>query len=385
MTDAPPHIAWSDANARRMARQGLITPLDESIPDVVGAMVGAHAQVMSAAEMAIGLRMAGVTRADVRSALWEDTSLVKTYGPRGTVHLLPTRDLPSWIGALGAVPTKNPMSGDARLGIDRAEEVIAAIDEILVDGELTIDELDQAVIRATGPWAGDLVMPAFGGYWPRWRQAIGGAASRGALCFGPSRGRKVTYTSPRRLVPGFLPAEPEEALTWLLTQYLHAYGPATPASFAKWLAAPLAWATQIFSSRGERIERVELDGSETWVVTNDAAFPHAETLGVRLLPYFDPFVVASHPRERLFPGPAAERALNRGQAGNYPVLLVDGVVAGVWHQRRSGKRIDITVEPLAELTSSQRDALEVEAARVAMILEGRPELSIGPISTGPHA
>ena len=26
-----------------------------------------------------------------------------------------------------------------------------------------------------------------------------------------------------------------------------------------------------------------------------------------------------------------------GQAGNYPVVLVDGVVGGVWHQRRSGR------------------------------------------------
>ena len=41
-------------------------------------------------------------------------------------------------------------------------------------------------------------------------------------------------------------------------------------------------------------------------------------------------------RDRLYPGPAAARALTpSGQAGNYPVLLVDGVVGGLWHQRRS--------------------------------------------------
>nr|BFE79085.1 hypothetical protein GCM10020093_016860 [Planobispora longispora] len=67
---------------------------------------------------------------------------------------------------------------------------------------------------------------------------------------------------------------------------------------------------------------------------------------MRLLPYFDAYAVGCHPRETVFPGRAAERALAGGQAGCFPVLLVDGVVAGVWHQRRSGRRIDITVEPL---------------------------------------
>lgn len=53
------------------------------------------------------------------------------------------------------------------------------------------------------------------------------------------------------------------------------------------------------------------------------------TDGVRLLPYFDAFVVTGQPRERLHPGAAATLGLSpAGQAGNYPVLLVDGVVGG---------------------------------------------------------
>ena len=52
------------------------------------------------------------------------------------------------------------------------------------------------------------------------------------------------------------------------------------------------------------------------------ARPHR---GIRLLPYFDAYVVAGQPRKRLYPGAAAARALTpAGQAGNYPVLLVDG-------------------------------------------------------------
>src|ERR671914_1518089 len=55
--------------------------------DIASVLCGAHAQVLSAAELSIGRRIAGATRADVQRAHWEDRTLVKTFGPRGTVHL----------------------------------------------------------------------------------------------------------------------------------------------------------------------------------------------------------------------------------------------------------------------------------------------------------
>ena len=42
------------------------------------------------------------------------------------------------------------------------------------------------------------------------------------------------------------------------------------------------------------------------------------------------------------------------------VHLFDGVVGGVWHQKRSGTRVAITVEPLDPLTRSQGTAVEAE-------------------------
>ena len=84
----------------------------------------------------------------------------------------------------------------------------------------------------------------------------------------------------------------------------------------------------------------------------DTAFDAPEAPAVRLLPYFDAFQVGSQPRALLFPGRASERALAGAQAGNFPVLLLDGVVGGVWHQKRSGKSVGVTVEPLGRLTKA---------------------------------
>ena len=44
----------------------------------------------------------------MRRALWEERTLVKTFGPRGTIHLLPAADLPMWTGALSALPPSVP-------------------------------------------------------------------------------------------------------------------------------------------------------------------------------------------------------------------------------------------------------------------------------------
>jgi DNA glycosylase AlkZ-like len=44
-----------------------------------------------------------------------------------------------------------------------------------------------------------------------------------------------------------------------------------------------------------------------------------------------------------------------------PVVLVDGMVAGVWGHERSGGRIQVTVEPFQRLSGEQRRQLGEEA------------------------
>jgi hypothetical protein len=411
-----------------MARHALAAPSGALDPaGVAGLLGGAHAQILTAAEFSIGRRIAGATRADVRRALWQDRTLVKTFGPRGTVHLLPAVDLPMWTGALSALPSSVPQHPEGvRFTAGQAAEVIAAIDEALADpgladpgladpgaadpgagdgGQaaqgpgadgpaaegLTVDELTEAIAERAGSWAVERTMDAFQDKWPRWRQLTSTAAHRGVLCFGPDRGRKVTYSHPRRWLPGFSPAEGDAALRALVLRYLHAYGPATPRHFARWLAISPRYAVELFGrlagdSSGAGLERVELDGEQAWVAAGDTGTPSGPHRGIRLLPYFDPYVVAGQPRARLYPGAAAARALSpSGQAGNYPVLLVDGVVGGVWHQRRSGRKLALTVEPLAELTASQRRQLDEEAALVGTVMEATVTLTLGPVTVGPHA
>ena len=202
-------MCWSEVTARRMERHALTKP-------ATGAASCRYRQRCCAEPMrrcsarpssSIGRRIAGGTRTDVQHALWTDRTLIKTFGPRGTVHLLPTRDLPTWTGALSALPSSVPSHPDpVRFTSAQADEVIAAIGDALAEEDLTVDELTDEIRKRTGPWAVERTMDAFQTKWPRWRQLTSTAAHRGVLCFGPDRGRNVTYTNPHRWLPGFRPA-----------------------------------------------------------------------------------------------------------------------------------------------------------------------------------
>lgn len=378
-------MTFAEASARRLERNHLTDATRTDDPARIAAdVLGVHAQVMSAAELSIGVRSETLTRTGVRTALWTDRTLVKTRGPRGTVHLLATADLPMWTGALSAVPgARSPFPPEARMTAEQTEQVVAAIADAVEDAELTVDELTDAIVARVGAWAGDRVMEAFQDKWPRWRQAESIATNRGVMCFGPDRGRRATYTSPRRWLPGFRPAPAKEALAALVRRYLDAYGPATPQQFARWLGAPADWAAELFARQGD-LEEVDVDGARVWIARGAGEAAVGESV-VRLLPYFDAYLIGCHPRAKLFPGRAAERALTGGQAGNVPALLVDGLVAGVWHQRRSGRKVAVTVEPLIRLSARQREGLTAQAVRIGLILEGTATLTVGPVTVGAHA
>jgi hypothetical protein len=66
----PAALTWSGVTARRMARHSLTEPATDLGPaDIAGALCGAHAQVLSAAELSIGRRIAGATSACVQRAV----------------------------------------------------------------------------------------------------------------------------------------------------------------------------------------------------------------------------------------------------------------------------------------------------------------------------
>jgi Winged helix DNA-binding domain len=126
-------MSWAEVCGRRLERHSLSSPAGDGSPATVASSIcGAHAQVLSAAGLSIGLRASGTTRRGVRDALWRKRSLTKRLGPRGTVHLLATSDLPVWIGALQAIPPpRHSLPAEIRLSAQQVDTIADAVADAL--------------------------------------------------------------------------------------------------------------------------------------------------------------------------------------------------------------------------------------------------------------
>ena len=63
-------LTWAQVWGRRLAQHALLAPRPKAdLIEVVRTVGGIHAQMMSAAELSIGVRMNGVTHEDVRAEL----------------------------------------------------------------------------------------------------------------------------------------------------------------------------------------------------------------------------------------------------------------------------------------------------------------------------
>jgi hypothetical protein len=140
-------LTWAQEWGRRLARHALLAPRPKTdLVEVVRAVDGIHAQMLSAADLSIGVRVGRVMRQDVRAELWERRGLVKTYGLRGTVHLFPADEAPLW-AALRAHPGSGEAPRLAQRGLDpaRLKTIVAAMGEALDGRRLTREELGAEV------------------------------------------------------------------------------------------------------------------------------------------------------------------------------------------------------------------------------------------------
>ena len=358
-------IAPSRVRAFRLARQHLTEPLPaERIADVVERVCGVQAQVMSAAELALWARSRGLTPGHVQEALWETRELVKTWCMRGTLHLLPARELGLWVAVLSRRTQWRRPAWLRWFGatLEEMEELIATIDASLDGDGMTREE-----VAALAP--AHLREQLLHG----WGSHLKPAAYQGALVFGPNRGRNVTFVHPERWLGRVDRPGGDEALRELVRRYLRAYGPATHEDFARWWGGEAAPARRLLQSLGHEVEPVEAEGRTAWVLAGDAdllrSLEHPRS--VHLLPNFDVYTLHYRPREAFLPAGTYDRVY-RTAGWISPVVLYDGAVAGVWE--RKGRRL--RVELFVRETKRLRAGIERDARRLAEFLGTELELHL---------
>ena len=324
---------------------------------------------MSCAELALWARVEALQPEAIPSALWEQRTLVKTWAMRGTLHLLPSSELPIWHAALGTSRRfLKERAWKNYFGITLAEldRITDAIAEALDGRLLTREELIGKLAHLPGSKA-----LASG-----WGTILRPAAFSGRLCFGPSLGPRVRFTSPDSWL-GATPAAvaPDAAILEITRRFLSAYGPATPQDLARWWtgAGGVSTARQWVAALGEEAAEIDLEGAPAWMLAADSRklrdLPPARS--VRLLPGFDQYVIgASYHARHLLPGDLRAKVY-RPQGWISPVLLVNGMMQGTWRHERKGSRVEVTIEPFVQLPAWVRKAAGNEAERLAKFLGGK--------------
>ena len=394
MAEAAAPVTRDQVAAYRLARHHLDRRAPKhALVSVVGSMAGAQAQLLSAAQISLSARTAGLTVADVDTALAQRL-VVKVGCMRRTLYLVPAGLVAVFVRGTARRAEKE-VRWALRKGVP-SRVVDAAIDAALgaLDEPLTRAELAERACRALG------TRPRVvhgGGWGSRGKVAavpVGAltypvvdllhlAAARGVVCYGEPRDGEPTFVRADAWVPGYEEVAPEDAETRLLQRYLEAFGPATAADFAAWAGVTLREARGLWARLEGELATIDVQGSEARLLLADVdglSRARMERPHVRLLPYFDSYLLGHADRGHLVPD-AHRRQVSRAQGWIAPVVLVDGRVLGVWKHARKSSRLAVEVTPLGRLTRRVVAGIQAEADELRRFL-GAEDLQVTIGETG---
>jgi hypothetical protein len=348
-------LSWDQVLAWRVGRQLLDDPGADPV-EVASTLAGVQTQVPSSALQALAIRTEALP--DIERLLWEDRALVKTWAMRGTLHLLPAREVGEWIALLRRRPWKITPAWERYHGITgkQLDAITEAIPQVLSAEPMTREELTEGVVSKTRDRAlGEALSSG-------WGQVLKPAANRGLLAQGPPRGRNVTFVGPAAWVGGpYDDLDPETATGAILRRFLDSSGPADLTDFGRWLGVDPKTARHLVAPHLESLVAVDTEGHVGWL-TSDGASAAAEAgraEGAYLLPGFDPYTLAplSH-RDHIIPEGRVDE-VSRAAGWIAPVILDRGRIVGTWEVDGGA----IVLAPFGKLTKKTVVALQEHANR----------------------
>ena len=293
-------------------------------------------------ETAAFCRLKNCTLPQLHQALYQKKELLQAWSIRGVPLIFPTADSDVFLSALIAqegeepwIYTKGIGLALDHLGMSFAEllPLVESAAEYLEDHTIkSKEELDRVLAQLVAeqlPAQKQSLWNAPSMYGAPDRQTVGGAAVsfllrpcsfKGLVVFGEREGISPTFTSPLRWL-GHKLVPSAQGTAELARRFLHAYGPATPRTFADWLGSSPAQAKRLWRQIEEELEPVTAAGKKAFILQADReSFRCADTEeALLLLGPHDPLPGYPRPSNpaRGHRRPASGLA-HGGQPGRYP-------------------------------------------------------------------
>ena len=292
------------------------------------AWAGVQDSMPRAALLSFHARVEGVA-----SDVLDDPSLAQVWGPRYHVYVVAAQDIA--VFTLGRLPERGRIR-------ERALDLAGRLEELLGEEAMRYDDAGVAL----GVHGNMLRYAALTGRFAiRWE-----GARRPTIWAVPPPG--VDEVAARRE---------------LARRYLHVFGPATAAGFARWAGIAAPTAKRTFEELRDELVRV---GDGSLLGADEAAMsePQATPAVTRLLASGDTYTLGVTPEERALLVPDAARRAELWTPRVWPgALLVAGKVAGTW--RRAGRVL--SVQTWQRLSRAARDAVLAEAESLPLPDTGR--------------
>lgn len=377
-------ITQEQAARFTLMRHGLAERLPGPLAPAQGALAF-QAQMPHMPYLQAWARVQGFAPAQMDAALYDHRTLVRTWIVRGTLHIVPSADLPLYLGAVGPRGSAGARRWFARHGpplselTHRWDEVKAQVRDLLAAGPRTRAELaEQArgtlVAELMGlPWGGIFTALAYEGVTvhaePQGRGQAAAAGSEGAWATNP----EYRFARLEQWLPDLAPAPPMAAAeTALVRRYLAGYGPVSARDVAHWTGWRMPAVRGALDRLAPDLDELEVAGQKGphYMLSSDRAALLAAggggELPLRLLPRFDPLLLGHADKTRFLP--AARRTQVFTKAGHVgAVLLLAGRVAGLWSYKKGGKGLEVAVQPWQRLPAARRREVEAEAASLAAL------------------
>ncbi|MFG3714736.1 winged helix DNA-binding domain-containing protein [Micromonospora sp. NPDC047730] len=331
------------------------------VADVVEWFGAMQAQDLASGMWSLGVRLPALNHADVHAAL-ERREALRTWPMRGTVHLVPPRDV-RWmleltgVRSLAAAATRRAQLGLAEADADRAVDVLGAA--LAGGGRLTRARCLAALEAAGIGTAGQR------GYHLLWYASV-----RGVTCLAPNVGTEQTFALLDEWAPAPHRPDRDEALAILARRYVRGHGPVTDREFAGWTGLTLTDARRGLAAAGDALARVRVDGQEALV---DAALPDAPHVPVDddllVLPGFDEYLLGYKDRSLMLDAGHRDAIVPGGNGVFQATVVRGGRVVGTWKRAVGRDRVAVTVRPLTPLGAAQRAGVERALGRYAAFLD----------------
>jgi hypothetical protein len=337
----------ADVRAERL-RNLLLTDQSPRSPLEVVEWLGAiQSQDLASSMWSIGVRTPGSTEASIASA-FEDGQILRTWPMRGTIHAVPSVDAAWMLAATGI----RALDGSARrreqlgLTVEDAERATASLVTALAGGRrLTRAEalttIDDAGVQTTGQ---------------RGYHLLSYAAHIGVICIGPQQGSQQTFVlldewapSPRRLTRS-------EGLVELAFRYFRSHGPTTVRDFAGWTGLTLTESRAAVAGNDGRLNAIDTGPEARWAAIGSDGDTDNGVDSILALPGFDELILGYKDRSLHVPEGMLDRIVPGGNGVFRATLVEQGVVIATWHRAFRKGRVDITVEPFADLTTATQRA-----------------------------